>query len=165
MAAPPAEAPPKAGAAPKAGAEARPRAKSRPKAKSRPEGKSQPKAKTRETAKTQAAPLETPDGRYLVVRGRLWRRTRPDLDPAAREALVADLMAARRAVKDGKAAGDPEAVARARRAVDAAKHGLGERGPVWWDDGAPDLNRHMARTTPYAAWFATEAEGRTGAAG
>ena len=153
MAAPPAEAPPKAGAAPKAGAEAR------------PEAESQPKAKTRETAKTQAAPLVTPDGRYLVVRGRLWRRTRPDLDPAAREALVADLMAARRAVKDGKAAGDPEAVARARRAVDAAKHGLGERGPVWWDDGAPDLNRHMARTTPYAAWFATEAEGRTGAAG
>ena len=153
MAAPPAEAPPKAGAAPKAGAEAR------------PEAESQPKAKTRETAKTQAAPLVTPDGRYLVVRGRLWRRTRPDLDPAAREALVADLMAARRAVKDGKAAGDPEAVARARRAVDAAKHGLGERGPVWWDDGAPDLNRHMARTTPYAAWFAPEAEGRTGAAG
>jgi transposase len=25
-----------------------------------------------------------------------------------------------------------------------------ERGPVWWDDGAPDINRHMVRTTPYA---------------
>lgn len=25
-----------------------------------------------------------------------------------------------------------------RARVDAAKHGLGERGPVWWDDGAPD---------------------------
>ncbi|KQO75205.1 hypothetical protein [Methylobacterium sp. Leaf88] len=103
----------------------------------------------------------TPDGRYLVVRGRLWRRTRPDLDPAARDALVAALMDARRAVKAGKAAGNADAVAQARRAVDAAKRGLGERGPVWWDDGAPDLNRHMAHTTPYADWFARE----TGAAG
>jgi hypothetical protein len=24
---------------------------------------------------------------------------------------------------------------------------LGERGPVWWGDGAPDLNRHMARNS------------------
>jgi hypothetical protein len=47
---------------------------------------------------------------------------------------------------------DAEIAARAR--VDQAKRSLGERGPVWWDDGAPDLNRHMARTTPYADWFA-----------
>jgi len=38
--------------------------------------------------------------------------------------------------------------------VDAAKVGLGERGPVWWKDGAPDFNRRMARNTPYAAWYA-----------
>jgi hypothetical protein len=38
--------------------------------------------------------------------------------------------------------------------VDRAKHALGERGPVWWTDGAPDLNRHLARTGPYAEWFA-----------
>ena len=42
----------------------------------------------------------------------------------------------------------------AREAVNRAKVDLGERGPVWWSDGAPDFNRHMARTTPYAAWFA-----------
>lgn len=106
-------------------------------------------------------PLETPDGRYIVVRGRLWRRTRPDLPPARREALVADLMDARRAVKAARASGDADALRAARAAVDAAKHGLGERGPVWWDDGAPDLNRHMARTTPYADWYAAQA----GAAG
>jgi hypothetical protein len=100
-----------------------------------------------------------------VVRGRLWRRTRPDLEPATRETLVAALMDARRAVKAGKAAEDPEAVAAARRAVDAAKRGLGERGPVWWDDGAPDLNRHMARTTPYADWFAREMARETAPAG
>lgn len=49
---------------------------------------------------------------------------------------------------------DAAAETASRAAVDAAKHALGERGPVWWDDGAPDYTRHMARNTPYAAWFA-----------
>lgn len=49
---------------------------------------------------------------------------------------------------------DPVAREAARVRVDAAKQALGERGPVWWTDGAPDLNRHLARTTPYAAWAA-----------
>ncbi|RJK97363.1 hypothetical protein D3P06_16735 [Paracoccus aestuarii] len=97
--------------------------------------------------------LHTPDGRYIVVRGRLWRAADPSLDPDLRADLVSALMDARRAVKDAKAAADPEAEARARRAVDDAKTRLGERGPVWWTDGAPDLNRRMIRDTPYADWF------------
>ncbi|CAO4176954.1 hypothetical protein [Methylorubrum populi] len=100
------------------------------------------------------AVLETPDGRYIVVRGRLWRRQRPDLDPVRRDRLVHDLMDARRAVRAAKGADDADALARARAAVDAAKHELGERGPVWWTDGAPDLNRRMAANTPYADWYA-----------
>ena len=40
------------------------------------------------------------------------------------------------------------------RRVDDAKVALGERGPVWWTDGEPDLNRHLVKNTPYAAWFA-----------
>ena len=44
-----------------------------------------------------------------------------------------------------------------RAAVDAAKRALGERGPVWWTDGAPDLNRRLARNTPYAGWHETRA--------
>ena len=52
------------------------------------------------------------------------------------------------------AAGDPGALAEARAAVQAAKVALGERGPPWWEDGAPDLNRRMARTTGYADWYA-----------
>lgn len=63
-----------------------------------------------------------------------------------------DLMAARRAVRAAK--GDANALATARGQVDAAKRALGERGPVWWSDGAPDFNRHLAANTPYAAWFA-----------
>lgn len=49
---------------------------------------------------------------------------------------------------------DPVAGEAARVRIDAAKHALGERGPVWWTDGAPDLNRHLARTTPYSTWAA-----------
>ena len=68
-----------------------------------------------------------------------------------REKLVRDLMAARRAVRD--AAGNPAALKAARSAVNAAKVGLGERGPVWWDDGAADYNRHLIKNTPYARWW------------
>lgn len=96
----------------------------------------------------------TPDGRYFVVRGRLWRMGNPDLGEDEREALVKRLMTARRAVRDAKAANDHDAKAAAHRAVDKAKRALGERGPVWWKDGAPDYNRHMAKNTPYAAWYA-----------
>lgn len=96
----------------------------------------------------------TPDGRYFVVRGRLWRMANPDLAEDERASLVKRLMAARRAVRDAKADQDPDVEAAAHREVDEVKRALGERGPVWWKDGSPDLNRHMARTTPYAAWYA-----------
>ncbi|MCL7714982.1 disks large-associated family protein [Stenotrophomonas mori] len=99
-------------------------------------------------------PPRTPDGRYLVVRGRLWRMADPRLPDAQRQQAVRALMAARRAVGLARRRGDREALARAGAAVDAAKRQLGERGPVWWDDGAPDYNRHLARNTPYAAWYA-----------
>ncbi len=96
----------------------------------------------------------TPDSRYFVVRGRLWRTSNPALSEAERAAHVHDLMAARRGVREAKAAADVAALSAARRQVDAAKHALGERGDPWWRDGAPDFNRHLAANTPYAAWFA-----------
>jgi len=48
---------------------------------------------------------------------------------------------------------DPEAKLAARRDVDQSKRGLGERGPVWWTDDAPDYNRRMVKNSPYATWF------------
>ena len=78
----------------------------------------------------------------------------PNLSDPERQALVKQLMTARRAVRSARAAADETAETHARAAVDRAKRGLGERGPVWWTDGAPDLSRHMARNTPYAAWHA-----------
>jgi len=98
----------------------------------------------------------TPDGRYFVVRGRLWRRANPNLPAEKKEALVRELMNARRAVKTALASGDPAQLALARKAVDAAKIGMGERGAVWWTDGAPDLNRHKVKDSPYAAWYGSE---------
>ena len=94
----------------------------------------------------------TSDGRYFVVRGRLWRLSDPALDPERRDELVRELMAARRAVRDAR--DDDAARTDARAQIDAAKRALGERGPVWWDDGAPDYNRRLAKNTPYAMWFA-----------
>lgn len=100
-------------------------------------------------------PLTTPDGRYFVVRGRLWRTSDPSLPDSERQALVDALMEGRRSVAAASRIGDTQALSAARQAVDAAKHGLGERGPVWWTDGAPDYGRHLVKNTPYAEWFAS----------
>lgn len=78
----------------------------------------------------------------------------PDLGEDERLKLVGQLMTARRAVRQAKLDADETAEAAAHRAVDRAKRALGERGPAWWKDGAPDLNRHMAKNTPYALWYA-----------
>lgn len=90
----------------------------------------------------------TPDGRYFLVAGRLWRSTNPAIPEERRHQLVAELMDARRAVKEAKRGqGDLNA---ARAFVDSAKVALGERGPVWWGDGSPDFNRYVVKNTPYA---------------
>ena len=98
----------------------------------------------------------TPDGRYFVVRGRLWRKSNPNLSATERERLVRDLMSARRAVAAANRTESDDAASQAHADVDAAKVALGERGEVWWHDGAPDYNRHMARNTPYADWYASQ---------
>lgn len=96
----------------------------------------------------------TPDGRYFVVRGRLWRQSDPALTNDRRQELVAELMAARSAVRNARLQQNEAEEAQAHLRVDADKRALGERGPVWWQDGAPDYNRHMVQNTPYADWFA-----------
>ena len=68
--------------------------------------------------------LITPDGRYLVVRGRLWRCANPGLTEEERRRLVDALMDARRAVAAAKRREDAGALVEARAAVDAAKRGI-----------------------------------------
>lgn len=79
-------------------------------------------------------PERTPDGRYIIVNGRRWRATNPNLDPDVRQQLVNDLMTARRDVARAKRTGDKALEADARDRVQAAKEGLGERGKPWWED-------------------------------
>lgn len=95
----------------------------------------------------------TPDGRYFVVRGRLWRCADPALPDAERARLVRELMRARRAIGHAMRLRDHEAERHARADVHSVKVALGERGEPWWRDGAPDYNRRMVRNTPYRDWF------------
>jgi hypothetical protein len=92
----------------------------------------------------------TPDGRYFVVRGRLWRCSNPDLAEDERARLVRELMAARRALRrDAPVEGRPAA----RAEVERVKTALGERGAVWWTDGSPDYNRKLVKNSPYRDWY------------
>ena len=99
------------------------------------------------------SPLRTPDGKYLIVRGRLWRATNPALTEDVRSGLTSGLMAARREVRAALATKDAIRLKAARSAVNSAKIALGERGPVWWQDGSPDFNRYLVKNTPYSAWY------------
>src|ERR1700722_5228445 len=81
-----------------------------------------------ESPTTRADYTCTPDRRYFVVRGRLWRLSNPALDEKTHQELVNELMAAKRAVQDGK---DSIQRIAARLKVDAAKRALGGRGPGW----------------------------------
>ena len=60
-------------------------------------------------------------------------------------------MDARRAIAQAKRSGNAQTESEARARVRAAKLALGERGPVWWSDCAPDYNRHLLKNTPYGA--------------
>lgn len=94
----------------------------------------------------------TVDGRYFVVKGKLWRCSNPSLSEDVRQALVNELMDARREIKTAKAVGDDERLKSARAKVQRLKVELGERGPVWWDDGSPDFNQYQVKNTPYFDW-------------
>ena len=61
-------------------------------------------------------------------------------------------MLARRQKAAAMRAGDEPAREQARRKVDAVKHALGERGPVWWPVQEKDWNRTLVRNSPYAEW-------------
>lgn len=94
----------------------------------------------------------TPDGRYFVSKGRLWRTTNPALLDDVRRAAIKRLMRAR---MDVRRAEDDAATRDARARVQEAKEALGERGPVWWDDGAPDQTQSAPQNSTYADWWAS----------
>ena len=101
-------------------------------------------------ARTTSGHPTTPDGRYFVARGRLWREANPNLPVDVRDELVKQLMNARRFLRGRLAEAERR---QAREQVDRAKRALGERCSVWWTDGEPDCNRKLAKNTPYRDWF------------
>lgn len=76
---------------------------------------------------------KTEDGHHVIIDGRKWRATNPHLSETERQELVNELMSARRDVGRALKLGDKEAEQTARNRVHAAKVGLGERGPKWWE--------------------------------
>lgn len=72
----------------------------------------------------------TEDGRFIVVGGRRWRASDPEIPDNLRQELVNELMDARRAIGRGDET--------ARTRVQQAKVALGERGHPWWERQAPD---------------------------
>ncbi|MEH0109072.1 biopolymer transporter Tol [Tersicoccus sp. MR15.9] len=103
------------------------------------------------------ADVANEDERWLVVNGRRWRRTDPCLPDEVVAALTSHLGRGRSGVRTAKAAGDDAAVAAARRRVDLAKHGLGERGSRWWDDPEADrIDRARAALADLARLDATD---------
>jgi hypothetical protein len=70
------------------------------------------------------------DERWLVVDGRRWRRTDPAVPPPELARLKSHLGRGRSGVRN---AADAAATAAARRRVQLAKVGLGERGTPWWE--------------------------------
>jgi len=81
----------------------------------------------------------TADGKYLVARGVLKRCTNPKLNDTERRKAIKKLMQAR--------------MSKDQKAVLMAKTELGEAGPVWWEDGAPDYSGRDPSDTPYRDWW------------
>ncbi|MEH6640967.1 hypothetical protein [Vreelandella glaciei] len=98
----------------------------------------------------------TPDGRYFVAKNRLWRCTDPRLGEDQKRIHIKELMKARRAVRTAQQQEDDDALRQARDAVQAAKEALGERGPVWWDDDAPDEGGLAPHSSSYAKWWESQ---------
>ncbi|MET9935122.1 MULTISPECIES: hypothetical protein [unclassified Streptomyces] len=90
-------------------------------------------------------PEHTPDGRYIVVGGRRWRATDPEIPPEAAARLRSLLMAARRAVGAALREHDAEAERAARARVHTAKVALGERGEPWWEQSAAERGARWRR--------------------
>jgi hypothetical protein len=104
----------------------------------------------------------TPDDRYFVVKGRLWRCTGPVLSGDLKERLVADLMRARRQKATAMRSNDSEKVEAARQAIDVAKEKLGEEGVFGGRTGLL-TNRFLVKNTPMliglANWRVNDSRG------
>ena len=93
---------------------------------------------------TDTGPERTPDGRYVVIKGRRWRATDPEIPESAAAVLRHELMDARRAVGAALKARDETAERAARDRVQATKVALGERGTPWWEQTADERRQRWS---------------------
>ena len=93
-------------------------------------------------------PEHTDDGHFVLIKGRRWRATDPDLPEEVARVLRVELMSARRAVGQALRNDDPKAERAARDRVQRAKVALGERGTPWWEQSADE---RRARWEPLLA--------------
>ena len=82
-----------------------------------------------------SAPDRTDDGRYIIVNGRRWRATDPELPARLVDSLKSELGSARSRIRS---APDDAARRALRDRVQLAKEGLGERGEAWWEMSVRD---------------------------
>lgn len=92
-----------------------------------------------------SAPERTPDGRYLVIDGRRWRATDPDIPEDRRQELTRALMAWRREVRRAKGSPGERGP---RDGVQAAKVALGERGTPWWEQSDEERRARWSAEVP-----------------
>ena len=83
----------------------------------------------------------------MIIKGRRWRATDPDLPPEVSEVLRHELMSARRAVGAALRDSDPVAERSARDRVQQAKVALGERGTPWWEQSAAERRERWEALT------------------
>ncbi|OZC81771.1 hypothetical protein CH254_25680 [Rhodococcus sp. 06-412-2C] len=87
-------------------------------------------------------PEHTEDGHYIVIKGRRWRATDPDIPEDRNAELRSILMAWRREVK--RTSGAPES----RAGVQATKVALGERGTPWWEQSDDERRSRWESEVP-----------------
>lgn len=92
----------------------------------------------------------TPDGRHVVIDGRRWRATDPDIPADVAGLLRTALMRARRDVGAALRTTDVQAEQAARARVHAAKTALGERGTPWWEQTAQERRARWEAGLPPA---------------
>lgn len=89
---------------------------------------------------------QTPDDeRYFLHEGRKWRRADPSLPDDVAKQLLSQLGRARSAVNKHRKAKQEPKVKDARRRVQIAKEGLGERGTPWWEQSPSERQQRWEK--------------------
>lgn len=88
-----------------------------------------------------STPQTSDDDRFFLHEGRKWRRADPTLPDDVEKQLLSQLGRGRSAVNKYRKAKQEPRVKDARRRVQLAKEGLGERGTPWWEQSPAERQK------------------------